>query len=70
MISSMIKEELERLKEEIKTIEKELNDLADLEASQDNITLPYLKQILKELETLTSGNDIPLNIKKADREGA
>ena len=45
-------------------------DISYMKASQDNITLPYLKQILKELETLTSGNDIPLNIKKADREGA
>ena len=42
-------------------------DISYMKASQDNITLPYLKQILKELETLTSGNDIPLNIKKADR---
>lgn len=58
MISSMIKEELERLKEEIKTIEKELNDLADLEASQDNI----VKQ-KKEIEIACQNISIPKRMK-------
>lgn len=38
-------------------------DVSYMKTSQDNITLPYLKDILEELIQLTKGNDIPLNIR-------
>lgn len=38
-------------------------DISYMKTSQDNITLPYLKDILEELIQLTKGNDIPLNVR-------
>ena len=39
-------------------------DISYIETSQDNITLPCLKEILIELENITNDNDMPLNIKE------
>lgn len=39
-------------------------DISYVVSSEDNITLPCLKEILMELEKLTNDNDIPLNIKE------
>jgi len=38
-------------------------DVSYMHSSRDNITLPYLKEILDELKILTKHNDMPLNIK-------
>lgn len=38
-------------------------DISYMNTSRDNITLPYLREILEELKILTRNNDIPLNIK-------
>ena len=39
-------------------------DISYMETSRDNITLPYLKEILDEIRELTRNNDIPMNMKK------
>lgn len=38
-------------------------DISYMDISKDNITLPYLKEIIKELQILTRDNEMPLNIK-------
>lgn len=38
-------------------------DISYMDTSKDNITLPYLKEIIKELQILTRDNEMPLNIK-------
>lgn len=43
-------------------------DILYMENSKDNITLPYLKDILKEIENLTENNNMPLNIKNKINE--
>lgn len=43
-------------------------DVAYMNTSKDNITLPYLKEILNELQTLTVNNEMPLNIKNSINE--
>ena len=39
-------------------------DASYMKTGQNDITLPYLKDMLKELIQLTKGNEIPLNIRK------
>ncbi|MCI8290807.1 MAG: hypothetical protein HFJ25_00910 [Clostridia bacterium] len=40
-------------------------DVSYMTTKKDVITLPFLKEIFKELEDLTKGNDIPLNFRKS-----